>query len=358
MRLLSRLDRCVAAAAALSVFSFSACDKPAVTREVKETPADSPSVPVAPVATPAPIVAVVPAPEVEPAPVEVEAMVEAPAEPIPVTLEPSLVAPMGVVFLLKPVSIETADGVFGLEPGTAMTRLPDGTFLARGHKVKVAEDKVTNVIQVAANAFRADQAAQILLRKSLQEHRPVPAPNVAEAPVPAPAPMDAAIAADSDTIAAVASEEPRPPDAPAEEVASVAVERNRVAPEGTYFLIRSTSVVTSDGVIGLAPGTKATKLRDGSFMADGHRVELTASDVTNDVLLAEQLAGAEQAGQALLREKSHAAAAAEREAAANRAAALIESTPAAPLAAPTPRPSNLGTSSGLQGSRLQRGGGL
>ena len=97
---------------------------------------------------------------------------------------------------------------------------------------------------------------------------PVPVHTPARSPAPSRPPKQ-----NSTGVAAVASMPPR---------------ARRLAPEGTYFLLRFVSITTPSGVVGLPPGMKVTALahRDTSFEvtdADNHVFQVTESEITNDI---------------------------------------------------------------------------
>jgi hypothetical protein len=110
-----------------------------------------------------------PATEVAP-----DAPAPAPAEPatpqpvVVATPAPKRFAPEGVYFTLVAKSVETSDGIFGIKPGTKVVKQADGSFLADGHKFRLAPGEVTNDLDVAARVAGADAQAQAALRQSLQ----------------------------------------------------------------------------------------------------------------------------------------------------------------------------------------------
>ena len=79
-------------------------------------------------------------------------------------------------------------------------------------------------------------------------------------------------------------------------------EPNYLAPEGVFYLTAANSVETSDGVTGLPPGTRAVKQADGRYLANGHIIELRPDQVTNDLRVANHVAGRDQATQAHMRQ--------------------------------------------------------
>lgn len=78
------------------------------------------------------------------------------------------IAPLGVYFLTTAVSVETADGIIGIQPGTTVMKQADGSFLAGTQKLKLKEGQFTNDMQVAARVAGADAAAQAALQRATQ----------------------------------------------------------------------------------------------------------------------------------------------------------------------------------------------
>ena len=113
------------------------------------------------------------------------------------------------------------------------------------------------------------------------QHRPAAPPAAAPETVPGPAEP-----------VAVAAATPVP-----------APER-RLAPDGTYFLIRRISVTTSDGVVGIAPGTKLTRVAsNGPMMTvkDGaQQFDVPSADLTNDLDQAYLVAAQNQSERAII----------------------------------------------------------
>ena len=295
--------------------------------------------PASPALAPASAEAAPPSAAVAPEPALPEA--KPPAAPIPVVVMPARLAPAGVFFLLRPISFEQAEGVVGLEPGTAVRKTEEGTYEAQGHRFQLSDDQVTNDISVAERAFAADEASQSRLRAALA----APPPSFTQGGL-GQAPL-AAVKTQEGALGKSGRSTPAAPAGP------------QLAPEGVFYLLRATSVEVSDGVHGLKPGTAMRKQPDGSYLADGHKVQIPDSDVTNDMQVARQALGADVAAQERLRQASQAGAAAER------AAAMAAPSKTTPNRAParsssgkSSSGSNLQMSGGLEGSTLQRGGGL
>ena len=137
--------------------SVAACWKPIAKNE------PAPETPDVVASTPAP--ALPPPPRATPAPPPV---VEA------ATPAPNYFAPPGVYFLVTKASIETANGITGLRPGTRLQQTgPTDYTDAEGHKLVLAPNQVTNDLRIAQQVAGADLAAQNSLRQ-MQNARPAP----------------------------------------------------------------------------------------------------------------------------------------------------------------------------------------
>lgn len=124
-----------------------------------------------PVPEPSDIVVSTPAPEPPPPP-------RAQATPPPVveaaTPAPNYFAPPGVYFLVTKASIETANGITGLRPGTRLQQSGPTEYTdAEGHKLVLAPNQVTKDLRIAQQVAGADMAAQNSLRQ-MQNTRPAP----------------------------------------------------------------------------------------------------------------------------------------------------------------------------------------
>ena len=97
---------------------------------------------------------------------------------------------------------------------------------------------------------------------------------------------------------------PAPASEPPKVTATATPEPPQLAPHGVYFLVAATSVETSDGIVGLKPGTQLQLLSPGKYMAGQHQVTLRADQVTNDLRVARRVAGQEAAAQASLRKSA------------------------------------------------------
>ena len=80
----------------------------------------------------------------------------------------------------------------------------------------------------------------------------------------------------------------------------------RLAPEGVFFVLQRLSTTTDSGVASAVPGTKVTLVRDGLPMrvSDGqNEYDALASQLTNDMDVAEKLAQADQSAQARIKQQ-------------------------------------------------------
>jgi len=116
-------------------------------------------------------------------------------------------------------------------------------------------------------------------------------------PAPEAAPEPAVVDVPEPSTPAPATPAPPPPVA------------KRLAPEGTFFLLVKKSAETPDGIFGFKPGTLVKKEADGSYTAEGHKLEVQAHEMTNDLDLAARYAGADAQRQAALRQAAAVAAA-------------------------------------------------
>lgn len=109
------------------------------------------------------------------------------ATPLPVapppaaTPAPAHLAPEGVYFLTRAVSVETADGIIGLSPGTQAVRQADGRYLADGHTVDLQPAQITNDLRAARQAAAADQSAQQRILQALKTSQATPPPAASTA---------------------------------------------------------------------------------------------------------------------------------------------------------------------------------
>lgn len=136
--------------------SVAACWKPIAKNE------PAPGTPDVAAGTPAP--GAPPPPRATPAPPVVEAATPA----------PNYFAPPGVYFLVTKASIETANGITGLRPGTRLQQTSPTEYTdPEGHKLTLTANQVTNDLRIAQQVAGADVAAQNSLRQ-MQNTRPAP----------------------------------------------------------------------------------------------------------------------------------------------------------------------------------------
>jgi hypothetical protein len=85
-------------------------------------------------------------------------------------------------------------------------------------------------------------------------------------------------------------------------------QQQRLAPEGTFFLLQRASLPIDSGVIGFAPGTKVTLVEQAhsvSTVTDGeYQFKVPSSQLTNDLDLAASVAKADYTTQAQIAEST------------------------------------------------------
>lgn len=85
-------------------------------------------------------------------------------------------------------------------------------------------------------------------------------------------------------------------------------QQQRLAPEGTFFLLQRASLPIDSGVIGFAPGTKVTLVEETesvSTVTDGeYEFKVPPSQLTNDLDLAASVAKADYTAQAQIAESA------------------------------------------------------
>ena len=94
--------------------------------------------------------------------------------------------------------------------------------------------------------------------------------------------------------------------APAVPAQAQRIATKRLAPEGTFFLLKRASLSIDSGVIGFAPGTKVTLVEQAdsvSTVTDGeYQFKVPSSQLTNDLDIAASVAKADQTTQAQIAE--------------------------------------------------------
>lgn len=110
-----------------------------------------------------------------------------------------------------------------------------------------------------------------------------------------------------DAVASTPAPEPPPPPratpAPPPVVEAATPAPNYFAPPGVYFLVTKASIETANGITGLRPGTRLQQTGPTEYTdAEGHQLTLAANQVTNDLRIAQQVAGADVAAQNSLRQ--------------------------------------------------------
>lgn len=139
------------------VVTMAGCQKPTAENEESTPPMEAPREPVvqAPAAVPA-----VPTP---PAPANAPAV----AAVATATPEPPQLAPPGTFFLLAKVSLETADGIVGVLPGTELREVSPGTYVdAQKNQLTLRNDQVTNDLRLARQARGTDANGQAAIARA------------------------------------------------------------------------------------------------------------------------------------------------------------------------------------------------
>ena len=130
------------------------------------------------------------------------------------------------------------------------------------------------------------------------------------------------------------------------------------APEGVFFLTTGKSIETASGIVGFPAGTEVRKQPNGLFTLGQRSMALRADEVTNDLRVVGQIAGANEAAQAARATQAAAREKALRDAAIKTqmaAAAQAKARPqAAPAATPVPKPP-LGSAMGASHERVKDG---
>lgn len=181
---------------------------------------------------------------------------------------------------------------------------------------------------------RACLAALLLIagcRKPIVE-TPPPEP-IAESPIATPPPSTPA------------------PATPQPRVAEATPAPSYLAPAGVFFLVAPVSVETASGITGLRPGTRLQQTASNEYTsAEGQKLTLRPDQVTNDLRIAQQVAGADVAAQQALRQFH-----APRPAPAAPASATPPPAPAAAISASKPAtPATTLSGSGTLGASHSR----
>ena len=115
------------------------------------------------------------------------------------TPEPPQLAPPGTFFLLAKVSIETADGIAGVVPGTQLHKVSPGLYEdLQKNRLTLRDDQVTNDLRLARQARGADASTQTaiaqaaLARQQAEHARQLQKPAQAAATAPPPSAPPAA----------------------------------------------------------------------------------------------------------------------------------------------------------------------
>jgi hypothetical protein len=159
-------------------------------------------------------------------------------------------------------------------------------------------------------------------RKPIAEAPAVEEPAVAEAPLATPTPATPS------------------PATPAPRLVEATPAPNYLAPPGVFFLVAKASIETAAGITGWNPGTQVQQTGPNEYTtAEGHKLTLRPDQVTNDLRIAQHLAGADAAAQRAVRQMH-----------APRPVAPVAAAPVSPVPAPaasrpptTPPAANVGS---------------
>lgn len=88
---------------------------------------------------------------------------------------------------------------------------------------------------------------------------------------------------------------------PAPPLAATTPVPDPLAPPGVFYLLQKASITTDDGIVGLKPGQILRQVSPGAYEVNGHTIELSEHQVTNNLRIARQFAAAAVATQAALR---------------------------------------------------------
>lgn len=141
------------------IVAVAGCQKPAANNEESTPPVETPREPVVQSQPSAPALPTTPTPAKEPVVAAVAAA----------TPEPPQLAPPGTYFLLAKVSVETADGIVGVVPGTELHEVSPGIYQdAQKNQLTLRNDQVTNDLRLARQARGADANGQAAIARAVQ----------------------------------------------------------------------------------------------------------------------------------------------------------------------------------------------
>lgn len=135
------------------ILTMAGCQKKTAEEEGAAPPSEESRSPVAQSPTPAPVAPALPT---------TPATAATAAAP-----EPPQLAPPGTFFLLAKVSVETADGILGVLPGTEVHEVSPGLYEdAQKNRLTLRSDQVTNDLPLARQARGADANAQTAIARA------------------------------------------------------------------------------------------------------------------------------------------------------------------------------------------------
>ena len=89
--------------------------------------------------------------------------------------------------------------------------------------------------------------------------------------------------------------------APAPPQAATTPMPDPLAPPGVFYLLQKASITTDEGIVGLKPGQILRQVSPGAYEVNGHTIELSEHQVTNNLRIARQFTAAAVATPAALR---------------------------------------------------------
>ena len=102
-------------------------------------------------------------------------------------------------------------------------------------------------------------------------------------------------------------QEPPPPPVKTVAVPTPTVPVRHLAPDGIFFLLTRISITNDSGVVGINPGTHVTLIKHAGnklLVTDGvNKFEVTATQLTNDIDIADNLANNDRNSQASIKAK-------------------------------------------------------
>ena len=96
-------------------------------------------------------------------------------------------APDGIVYLLVRVRMETDSGIISLPPGTGLKLIRPGVYTDGLHELTLTAEQVSNDVETAREAKRADAAKEVVIVPRTVKPAPGPERTTPLTPAPRPA---------------------------------------------------------------------------------------------------------------------------------------------------------------------------